>query len=60
MKKFKKNLSEVLYTFKKFMENGAFAQEEHNFFKYMIFQRHQMALLWSKGLRRGTVFKIDI
>ena len=22
----------------------------HNIFKYMIFQRHQKALLWSKGL----------
>ena len=23
---------------------------EHNIFKYMIFQKHQKVLLWSKGL----------
>ena len=28
------------------MENGAF-------FKYMIFQRHQKALFWSKGLKEA-------
>ena len=36
------------------MEKGAFAPMEqilHNTFKYMIFQRHQKELLWSKGLR---------
>ena len=37
------------------MENGAFAPKEkcsifHNIVKYMIFQRHQTALLWSRGL----------
>ena len=37
------------------MENGAFALLEqmlllHNIYEYMIFQRHQKALLWSKGL----------
>ena len=34
------------------MENGAFALWSifHNIFKYMIFQRCQKALLWSKGL----------
>ena len=37
------------------MKNGAFAPKEqtlhfHNIFKYMIFQRRQKALLWSKGL----------
>ena len=38
------------------MENGAFAQKSnecyifHNIFKYMIFQNHQKALLWGKGL----------
>ena len=43
-------------TFENIMENGAFAPKEqssifHHSFKYMIFQRHQKALLWSKGLR---------
>ena len=38
------------------MENGAFAPKEqcsifHNIVKYMIFQRRQKELLWSKGLR---------
>ena len=28
------------------MENGAF----HNIFKYVVFQRRQKALLWSKRL----------
>ena len=37
------------------MENGAFAPKEqmlifHNIFKYMIFRRHQNALLWGKSL----------
>ena len=37
------------------MENGAFDPNEqmlpiHDIFKYMIFQRHQKVLLWSKGL----------
>ena len=42
------------------MENGALAPKElqkskcsifHNIFKYMIFQRCEKALLWSKGLK---------
>ena len=42
-------------TFENIMENGAFAPKSkcsifHNIFKYMIFQRRQKALLWSKGL----------
>ena len=43
------------------MENGAFALLEqmlhfpYNIFKYMIFQKHQKVLLWSKGLKQ--VFK---
>ena len=44
------------------MENGEFAPISkcsifHNIFKYMIFQRHQKVVLWSKGLNiinRGT------
>ena len=36
------------------MENGTFAPMEqmlfHNIFKYVVFQRRQKALLWSKGL----------
>ena len=51
MKKFKKNLSKVLNTFENIMENGAFAPIFHNIFKYMIFERLQKALLWSKGLK---------
>ena len=27
----------------------------HNIFKYMIFQKHQKALLWSKGLMRCVI-----
>ena len=40
-KKSKKNLSKVLNTF------------ENNFSKYLVFQRHQKALSWSKGLING-------
>ena len=29
----------------------------HNIFKYMIFQRRQEALLWSKGLIKCAKFK---
>ena len=47
LKNFKKNLTKVLNTFENIMENGAFA---YNTFKYMIFQRRQKVLLWSKGL----------
>ena len=33
------------------MENGAFApKEQTHVFKYMIFQRRQKVLLWSKEL----------
>ena len=41
-----------LNTFENIMENEAFAicSIFHNIFKYMIFQRCQKALLWSKGL----------
>ena len=44
------------------MENGAFAPKEqssifHNIFKYVIFQRRQKVLLWSKGLRQ--IFKVN-
>ena len=59
-KKFKKKLrylSKVLNTFENSMENGAFAPLSkcsifHNLFKYMIFHRHQKALLWIKGLKK--------
>ena len=42
-------------TFENIMENGAFAPLEqmlnfHNIFKYVVFQRRQKALSWSKGL----------
>ena len=56
LKKFNKNLSEVLNTFTNIMENGAFALFIfHNIFKYMIFQRRQNALLWGKGLISSNV-----
>ena len=56
LKKCNKNLSKVLNTFENVMENGAFAPKEQMLhfpyiFKYMIFQRSQKALLWSKGLK---------
>ena len=40
-------------SFENIMENGAFAKKSkcsifHNIFKYMIFQRRQKALSWSK------------
>ena len=46
--------NDVLNTFENIMKNGAFAPKEkysicHDIFKYMIFQRHQNALSWSKG-----------
>ena len=31
----------------------------HNIFKYMIFQRHQKALLWSKGLSRNQFLRFE-
>ena len=31
----------------------------HNIFKYMIFQRRQKALLWSKGLNRKLTHPLD-
>ena len=44
------------------MENGALAPMSkcstfYNIFKYMIFQRHQKALLWSKGLNISLINK---
>ena len=50
-----KNLSKVLNTFESTMENGAFAARSkrsilHNIFKYIVFQRCQKVLSWSKGL----------
>ena len=59
-KKFKKNLSIVLNTFENIMENEAFAPKEqmldfHNIFKYIVFQRCQKALSWSKGSKVNLV-----
>ena len=44
------------------MENGVFALKSkcsifHNIFKYIGLQRHQKALLWSKGLTPFPAFK---
>ena len=55
IEKINKSLSKVLNTFEDIMENGAFAPMElmllfHNIFKFLIFQTHQKALVWSKGL----------
>ena len=49
-------LSKILNTFENIMENGAFALWSkcsifHNIFTYIVFQRHQKVLSWSKGLR---------
>ena len=41
----------VLNTFENIMENGAIF---HNIFKYIVFQRRQKALLWSKGLKSNS------
>ena len=54
-KKIDKILSKVLNTFENNMEMEHLLQKSkcsifHNIFKYMIFQRCQKALLWSKGL----------
>ena len=61
-KKSRQNLSKVLYTFENISENGAMLWKIehllqrskhsifHNIFKYFVFQRHQKALSWSKGL----------
>ena len=55
-----KILSQVLCTFEN-MENGEFAPKEqmlhfqYYIFKYMIFQRRQKALLWSRGLKQNTL-----
>ena len=56
IEKIKKILSKVLNTFENIMENGAFAgflQKSKRCifytFKYVVFQRRQKALLWSKG-----------
>ena len=66
LKIFNKNLSAVLNTFENIMENGVFALFQkskysifHNIFKYMIFQRRQKALLWSKGLKQRRI-NIDV
>ena len=49
LKIFKKILSYFFFnTFENFMGNGA--SIFYNIFKYMILQRHQKALLWSKRL----------
>ena len=45
-KKIKKNLSEVLNTFENIIKKWSICS------KYMIFQRRQKALVWSKGLRK--------
>ena len=55
-KKFKKKINKILNTVEKIIENGAFALWSkcsifYNIFKYMIFQRRQNALLWSKALK---------
>ena len=51
----KKNLSKVLNTFENIMENRAWSKCSifHNIFKYIVFQRHQKALSWSKGLNQS-------
>ena len=51
----KKKLSKALNTVENIMENGTFALLSkcsifYNIFKYMIFQRRQKGLLWSKRL----------
>ena len=56
----------VLNTFEKSMENGAFAEKSKCFkranapfsiifFKYMIFQRRQKALLWSQKVNENDM-----
>ena len=55
LKKFNKNLSEGLNTLKILWKVEHLLQKSkcsifHNFFKYIIFQRCQKALLWGKGL----------
>ena len=56
IEKIQKKFQLSLEYFEYIMENGAFAPKSkcsifHNIFKYVIFQRRQKALLWSKGLR---------
>ena len=57
-KKFKKKLSKVLNTFENIMEKEHLLWSKcsifHNIFKYVVFQRRQKALLWSKGLSHTT------
>ena len=47
-----KGLSTILNTLENIIETGAFDWNKcsifHNIFNYMIFQRRQKALLWSK------------
>ena len=45
LKNLEKNLRKVLNTIENIMENGAY---------YVVFQRHQKALLWSKGLNTNS------
>ena len=49
----KKKLSIVLNTFENIMEKGAFAPRCSIFhiFKFVVFQRRQKALSWSKGFK---------
>ena len=39
-----------LNTFENIMEKSSICSVFHNILKYMVFQRHQKVLLWSKGL----------
>ena len=55
MKKFKKNLSKVLNTFEKIMDNGVLLMLHFPYiFKYMIFQRRQKALLMPRSHIHGS------
>ena len=60
LKKFNKNLSEVLNTFENIMENGAFAPKEQMLHFPQYFQIHGISkvskvLLCSKGLIRACI-----
>ena len=53
IEKIKKHLSKVSNTFKNIMKNDPFASNApffHNFSKYIVFQRRQRELSWSKVL----------
>ena len=63
-KKIKKKIyeSKVLNTSENITENGAFALRSkcfiyHNIFKYIVFQRRQKVLLWSKGLSKVYAYE---